>query len=85
MKCEIIRDLLPSYLDELTSAESNQAIEEHLQECKECRKHLEAMKTEMVSERYVKKTTEEIREEIYPFKKLKKRRSDQLSRPFSYA
>lgn len=73
MKCEIIRDLLPSYLDELTSAESNQAIEEHLQECKECGKHLEAMKTEMVSERYVKKTTEEIREEIYPFKKLKKK------------
>ena len=35
MKCEIIRDLLPSYLDELTSAESNQAIEEHLQECKD--------------------------------------------------
>ena len=43
MKCEIIRDLLPSYLDELTSAESNQAIEEHLQECKDCRKHLEAI------------------------------------------
>ena len=64
MKCEIIRDLLPSYLDELTSAESNQAIEEHLQECKDCRKHLEAMKTEMVSERYVKKTAEEIQEEI---------------------
>lgn len=73
MKCEIIRDLLPSYLDELTSAESNQAIEEHLQECKDCRKHLEAMKTEMVSERYVKKTAEEIQEEIYPFKKLKKK------------
>ena len=73
MKCEIIRDLLPSYLDELTSAESNQAIEEHLQECKDCRKHLEAMKTGRVSERYVKKTAEEIQEEIYPFKKLKKK------------
>ena len=31
------------------------------------------MKTEMVSERYVKKTAEEIQEEIYPFKKLKKK------------
>ena len=31
------------------------------------------MKTEIVSERYVKKTAEEIREEIYPFKKLKKK------------
>ena len=41
--------------------------------CKDCRKHLEAMKTEMVSERYVKKTAEEIQEEIYPFKKLKKK------------
>ncbi|MBQ8814636.1 MAG: zf-HC2 domain-containing protein [Lachnospiraceae bacterium] len=36
MKCEIIRDLLPLYADGLTSAESNQLIEEHIQACAEC-------------------------------------------------
>ena len=28
MKCEIIRDLFPSYIDGLTSKESNEAVEE---------------------------------------------------------
>lgn len=36
MKCEIIRDLLPLYADGLTSEESNQLIEEHIQSCAEC-------------------------------------------------
>ena len=44
MKCEIIRDLFPSYIDGLTSEESNEAVEEHLEKCKECRDYLEAMK-----------------------------------------
>ena len=37
MKCEIIRDLLPSYVDGLTSGESDRAIEEHLRDCGDCR------------------------------------------------
>ena len=32
MKCEIIRDLFPSYIDGLTSRESNELIEEHLED-----------------------------------------------------
>lgn len=44
MKCEIIRDLLPSYIDELTSVVSNETIEEHLAECEECRACYEEMK-----------------------------------------
>ena len=35
MKCEIIRDLLPLYIDGLTSKESNQEIEKHLKNCEE--------------------------------------------------
>ena len=34
MKCEVIRDLFPSYIDGLTSEESNELIEEHLEECR---------------------------------------------------
>ena len=41
--CEIIKDLLPSYLDELTSEESNNLIKEHLAECESCRKIADRM------------------------------------------
>ena len=43
MKCEIIRDLLPSYVDGLTSDESNREIELHIEECAECHAFLEEM------------------------------------------
>ena len=41
--CEIIKDLLPTYLEELTSAESNNLIKEHLSECERCRKIADRM------------------------------------------
>lgn len=44
MKCEIIKDLLPSYIDELTSEVSNEAVEQHLSECDSCRSYYEQMK-----------------------------------------
>jgi len=37
MQCEIIKDLLPSYIEGLTSEKSNQEIEKHLESCRECR------------------------------------------------
>lgn len=43
MKCEIIRDLLPSYADGLTSRASNEAVEEHLEQCIDCRKYYKEM------------------------------------------
>ena len=43
MKCEIIRDLLPLYIDGLTSKESNQEIEKHLKNCEECQKYYQEM------------------------------------------
>lgn len=36
MKCEIIQDLLPSYIEKLTSLHSNEEIEKHLQSCDNC-------------------------------------------------
>ena len=44
MKCEIIRDLLPSYVDGLTSNESNREIELHIEGCAKCRAFLEEMR-----------------------------------------
>ena len=43
--CEIIRDLLPLYIDGVCNHESRQAVEKHLTECEACRKYYESMKT----------------------------------------
>ena len=48
MKCEIIRDLLPLYCDELCSQESRQEIETHLGQCKACQDYLEEMRGQSV-------------------------------------
>lgn len=45
--CNIIQDLLPNYIDNLTNKETNLYIDEHLKECSECRKSLEAMKKDL--------------------------------------
>lgn len=37
MKCDMIRDLLPSYIENLTSSYSNEEIERHLESCEACR------------------------------------------------
>lgn len=41
--CEIIRDLLPLYVEHVTSEASNALVEEHLNECPDCKKELEQM------------------------------------------
>ncbi len=43
MKCDIIKDLLPLYIDGVSSEGTNKLIEEHLSECEECKKELELM------------------------------------------
>ena len=35
--CNIIKDLLPSYIEKLTSIETSTFIEKHLEECNECK------------------------------------------------
>ncbi len=49
MKCEMIRDLLPLYIDGLTSEESNKEIEKHLKSCKECQLYYKEMTGEIQS------------------------------------
>lgn len=38
LDCEIVRDLLPLYLDDVCSPKSREAIEEHLEHCGACRR-----------------------------------------------
>ena len=37
ISCNIIRDILPLYLDDVVSDETKQMVEEHLQSCASCR------------------------------------------------
>ena len=43
-QCEIVRDLLPLYIDDACSVSSAQMIEEHLPECEECTGIYQSMK-----------------------------------------
>jgi len=45
--CSIVQDLLPSYIEKLTSEETNQVIRAHLDTCIECRKAYEEMISEV--------------------------------------
>lgn len=44
--CRVIQDLLPNYIEKLTSEETNKYIEEHLGKCDECKNIFENMKKE---------------------------------------
>lgn len=48
MNCNIIKDLLPLYLDKVCSAETAKAVEEHLASCPACRSLLDEMRQESV-------------------------------------
>lgn len=43
-ECDIVKDLLPSYVADLLSNNTNQFVKEHLDSCQECRKLYEGMK-----------------------------------------
>lgn len=70
MKCEMIRDLLPLYIDGLTSKESNQEIEKHLKNCEECQKYYQEMTGGIDNFSVI--TNEEI-EDVNLIKKIKKK------------
>ena len=40
LPCEIVRDLLPLYLEDLTGAETREMVDLHLQNCQECSEYL---------------------------------------------
>ena len=48
--CSVIQDLLPLYADEACSEESGRMVREHLQECAECGRMLERLKSHEIEE-----------------------------------
>ena len=46
ISCDVIRDLLPLYCDDVCSQDSHGLVENHLKDCRECSELLEKMKIE---------------------------------------
>ena len=42
--CDMIKDLLPLYADDVCSDESRKTVEEHIKECADCRTELEKLR-----------------------------------------
>ena len=42
MKCEIVRDLIPMYIDNTASDETMRHVKAHIEECDDCRKYYDA-------------------------------------------
>lgn len=68
--CEVIQDLLPLYVDRLTSEATGQEIEKHMKECEACTNRLNLLKTELQSGASEKKQEQD--REIDYLKKVKK-------------
>ncbi len=43
LSCSIFKDLLPNYIEKLSSNDTNYVMEQHLRSCKECHKEFETM------------------------------------------
>ena len=56
--CEVIRDLLPLYADQICSEDTHALIEDHLRTCPQCREILENLRysSQEVSEERIKET-----------------------------
>ena len=65
MKCEVIHDLLSCYIDNTCSDETRKLVDEHLKECKECRKLYEELSN-------VKYEVQPVINEKKPFVKVKR-------------
>ena len=66
LNCDIVLDLLPSYVDGLTREATNEAVNEHLRECTECCEALKRMKEP-------EKTDGKPKEEVNYLKKIHRR------------
>jgi hypothetical protein len=50
MNHHVFKDLVPSYLEQLTSEETNKQMGLHMEQCKECREYVHDMREEWMSE-----------------------------------
>lgn len=58
MNHEVFKDLVPNYLEHLTSDETRRLMEAHMESCPECREYLEDMKEEGMEHHVEQRTAE---------------------------
>ncbi len=68
IKCTIIQDILPLYVDNIVCDDTKELIDEHIENCNECKKILDNMKKTMEIPIYANGEAEDIRN----IKKIKK-------------
>lgn len=75
MKCELAKDLIILYAEELCSKETADDLKEHLENCPECTKRLEEYKRELEEKCEENREKSDItdREDLKPLKKVKKK------------
>jgi|GEM_PF-1122944 len=48
INCSIIQDILPLYIDEIVSKDTKEMVEEHFEQCDQCKQEYELMKQELI-------------------------------------
>ena len=76
-ECSVVRDLLPLYIEDMVSSETEQYVKSHLAECSECQRELDSLKEGEGLTAIEKKPTANT-EEAKPFKKMMKRLNRQF-------
>ena len=74
-ECNIIKDILPLYVEDMVSADTSAFVEEHLEKCAECRAELEDMK----KSNGLEKNNVSVEDEFMPLKAFKKKWYRQLN------
>lgn len=70
-ECEIVKDLFPSYVENLVSEQTKEYVESHITNCSDCRKILESIQTSTIKENKEDLKAEEV--EIRHLKKYKRK------------
>ena len=60
LSCEIIKDLLPSYIDGILLDSVYEAVDEHLKDCSECREKLQQLQIELEENENLSKKKEAV-------------------------
>lgn len=69
MKCEIVRDLIPMYIDETASEETVEQVGQHIKECEDCKRYYDACrradkKAQEFSKKSLEKTLKDVGADI---------------------
>ena len=72
IECNVIKDLLPLYVDDCCSVESKQLVEEHCKKCEKCKNSYDHMKNSLIDENVVISCESEKNDEIIMKRGIKK-------------